>query len=103
MIFVDDGLWRGLINFGTGRLRSNVFIKTQTNKNFKEKKSVHHMRHIFSPVLQIQTILHRIRYSNFRIRILLKSDQISKNFRFFFVIFIPFEMDTRFLLEDNFL
>ena len=101
MIFVDDGLWRGLITSEPGVFDQMYLSKLKPIKILKKKKCVHHIRHIFSPVLQIQTILHRIRYSNFRIRILLKSDQISKNFRSFFVIFIPFKMDTRFLLVDN--
>ena len=44
------------------------------------------------PVFRIQTNLQRI-------RILLESDQILKNFRFSFVIFISFEVDTRFFFE----
>ena len=39
-------------------------------------------------VLRIQTILDRIRFSKFRIRILLESDLISKDFRIFVVICI---------------
>ena len=62
-----------------------------------------------SPVLRIQTILHRILFSNIRIRIriLLESDLISKNFRIYYhfsslQIFIHFKSETRFLLEHNF-